>query len=37
VLEEERGAMMEDKKSVYDGAEEMAAKVMAAEEQEGAA
>ena len=35
VLEEERGAMMEDKKSVYDGAEEMAAKVMAAEEQEG--
>jgi len=32
VLEEERGAMMEDKKSVYDGAEEMAAKVMAAGE-----
>jgi predicted RNA-binding protein with RPS1 domain len=28
VLEEERGAMMEDKKAVYDGAEEMAAKVM---------
>ncbi len=28
VLEEERGAMMEEKKAVYDGAEEMAAKVM---------
>jgi len=28
VLEAERGAMMEDKKAVYDGAEEMAAKVM---------
>jgi hypothetical protein len=27
-LEEERGAMREEKKAVYDGAEEMAAKVM---------
>ena len=30
VLEEERGAMMEDKKAVYEGAVEMAAKVMQA-------